>query len=72
MFVGEAGNLAGAPVGARGALGFRDALERGTGRQVTGVGRVYSGEDRMEGTQVFAERRDRSGRGGRWASHSGQ
>ena len=39
-------------------LGFRDALERVVRRQVAAVGRVYSGEDRMEGALVFAEKRD--------------
>ena len=41
-----------------GVLRFQDAMERGNGRQVARVGRVYSGEDRMEAARVFAEKRD--------------
>ncbi len=57
--------LAGPPrAGQRaGALRFQDALERVIRRQVAAVGRMYSGEDRMEGAQVFAERRDPVWRG---------
>jgi len=52
--------LAGPPrAGQRaGALRLQDALERGAGCQVAGVGRVYSREDRMEGARAFAEKRD--------------
>jgi hypothetical protein len=52
--------LAGPPrAGQRaGALRFRDAVERGAGCQVAGVDGVFSSENRMQGAQVFAERRD--------------
>jgi hypothetical protein len=33
-------------------------MERVIGRQVARVGRVYSGEDRMEGAPVFSEKWD--------------
>ncbi len=38
------------------ALQFQDGLKRVIKRQVAAVGRVYAGEDRMEG--AFAEKRD--------------
>ncbi len=61
LLAGVVGNPAGAPDG---AAGFRDALERGAGRQVAGVGRVYSGGDWTERARVFAQKLDQFGRGG--------
>ncbi len=41
-----------------GALRLKDAPERVIRRQVAAVDGVFSSENRMQGAQVFAERRD--------------
>ncbi len=56
LFVGAAWNAAGASVSAAEALQFQDGLKRVIRRHVAAVGRVYSGEYRME--RAFAEKRD--------------